>query len=106
MPRMMTVLVLRSDGTEEEHEVQRNDYINQIHRLLGCTIFDTVNLTDENGRLDGRVMLVDDIGHQKGLPVNWAATTLYHARCRPGSQPPPIVGDVAIVWENEGEAFE
>jgi len=46
------------------------------------------------------VMIVDDAGHQKGLPVNAAATALYHARCLPGTTH-QIVGDVVIVPDSD-----
>lgn len=39
----------------------------------------TINLRD------GHVMLVHDLGHPLDLPVNPAATAVYHAICHPGT---------------------
>lgn len=44
-----------------------------------ATGVDTINLRD------GHVMLVHDLGHPLDLPVNPAATAVYHAICQPGT---------------------
>lgn len=67
--------------------------IDQIAKRLGAESLDTVSLRDPHGR----VMLVDDNGHAKGLPINAIATSYYHAVCRVGSNPPPIRGPVIVV---------
>jgi hypothetical protein len=109
----LTVLILRTDGREEAHEVQRADVFRVIERLIDAAALDTVNLRD------GRVMFVDDFGYETELvdhgpdpargynsvverkcvkarkPINAAATALYHGVCLPGTTH-RIVGDVAI----------
>jgi hypothetical protein len=47
---------------------------------------------------DGRIMIVDDLGHPKELPVNVEATVLYHSVCRPGTTH-EIRGDVAVTLD-------
>jgi hypothetical protein len=102
----MRVLILRVDGTEEVHEIDRARAVKEINRLIGADTFDAVNLRD------GRVMLVDDNGYdcefvdhgnanfemrplRARRPVNEKATALYHGICRAGTTH-QIVGDVAI----------
>lgn len=46
------------------------------------------------------VMLVDDLGHPKKLPVNVEATRLYHANCIPGTTH-TIRGDVVILLDED-----
>ena len=94
----MKVTVLRSDGREEEVTlpVEADDYIlPHIYKLIGCDCIDTVRLPQHR-----QVMLVDDIGYAKELPVNTKATALYHSVCRPGTTA-PIVGDVVLVREED-----
>lgn len=103
----LRVLVLRVDGTEEDHEIDRRQAVKAINRLIGADTYDAVNLRD------GRVMLVDDNGYDCEFidhgnahfemrpvaarkPVNEKATALYHGVCQPGTTH-QIVGDVAIV---------
>ncbi|MGH7462669.1 MAG: hypothetical protein ACREMA_16800, partial [Longimicrobiales bacterium] len=59
-------------------------------------MLDTVNLRDE-GR---HVMLLDDLGHHKQLPVNQKASELYWSVCRPGTTH-TIRGDVVIVRDDD-----
>lgn len=84
----MNVHVIRADGREERINVR----FGEIETLIGARGVDSVNLRD------GRVMLVDDLGHviEPRRPVNHKATALYHGVCRPGTTH-QIVGDVAIV---------
>jgi len=86
----VNVHIIRVDGSEE-HVIAR---FGQIDRLIHADGLDTVNLRD------GRVMVVDDLGHPNGKPVNRKATALYHGICRPGTTH-QIVGDVAIVVDAE-----
>lgn len=58
--------------------------------LLGATLLDVVNLGD------GRLLLVDESGHPKGLPDNPEATRLYWTVCRPGVTH-RVAGDVLVV---------
>lgn len=66
-----------------------------IERLIGADALDTVTLRDRV-----HVMVVDDIGHQKELPLNKAATLLYWERCG-GPNDWAIVGDVVIVPDSD-----
>jgi hypothetical protein len=83
------VVILRADGREEEHHVGKHILLGFIQRMIGADMLDTVNLRD------GRVMLVDDTGLVDGKPRNEAATKLYLAVCRPGTDA-YIAGDVAV----------
>jgi hypothetical protein len=94
----MTITVIRVDGTEEQHvlKLDPDDYIlGAVHKIINCDCVDVVQL-----RARKQVMLVDDNGYAKQLPVNPKATALYHAVCRPGTIN-PIVGDVALVEEGD-----
>jgi hypothetical protein len=62
-------------------------------RLIGAKFVDVVRL--HHLGLPLHVMLVDDVGHDRHLPVNRAATELYHANCIPGTTH-EIVGDVIV----------
>ena len=65
--------------------------IEQGHELLRAGSLDTVILEDRK-----HVMLVDDLGSDKHLPVNALATRHYHAKC--GAVVPwSIRGPVLIV---------
>lgn len=107
---MAKIYVWRTDGTQEEHDLPSTRLMAACLRLIGAQWVDTVNLRD------GRVMLVDDLGYKTrevqtptGIrlepisarkPINAAATILYHELCRPGTTH-QIVGDVAIVWDQD-----
>lgn len=71
--------------------------ITQIEQRLGAAGLDTVNLRD---RRWGRMMLVDDQGMLKRLPVNHLATAYYHSVCRPGTTH-QIRGPVIVVPDND-----
>ena len=103
----MNVKIIRTDGTEEQHEVSKGFAFAKIQKLIGASCCDTVNLRD------GNVMLVDDNGyetkcidHGNGCfelkptrarkPINAKATELYLALCIPGTDH-RIAGDVEIV---------
>lgn len=92
----MKVHVIRTNGTEEDHEVVPRHSIRDINRLIKASTLDTVNLRD------GRVMLVDDTGLIDGKPINPEATRLYHSVCRQGTTH-PICGDVAIALDKDFE---
>lgn len=102
----MKITIIRTDGSEECHEVSKALVFRTIDRLIGADCTYTVNLGD------GRVMVVDDNGYESKCvdngnghfalvpmrarkPVNAKATALYHAICVPGTRH-QIVGDVAI----------
>lgn len=83
--------ILRIDGTREPFDGDRD----ALGRAIGADgALDLVNLRD------GRFMYVDDLGYDKGLPVNPEATKLYLAICVPGTTH-QIVGDVALIESAE-----
>lgn len=107
----MRLTIIRTDGTEEEHDVPKERAFQEIDRLIGATCTDCVNLRA------GRVMIVDDNGYETETidhgdgrfelrcikarkPVNEKATAMYHAICRPGTTH-QIVGDVAIALDED-----
>jgi len=53
----------------------------RIASLLKADTLDTFRLRDAGDH----VAMVDDAGHQKGLPINSKATEMYLATCRPGT---------------------
>lgn len=88
----MNSKVIRVDGTEES--IEGKVTIAKVESMINADCLDTVNLRD------GRVMLVDDNGISKGLPINPMATGLYHSVCRSGTTH-QIRGDVAVVFDSE-----
>ena len=81
--------LIRADGTETDlhgpHAMQ------DVKQMIGATTVGAIRLRDRV-----HVMLVDDDGYDKELPVNAEATRLYHEVCLPGTTW-QIVGDVVIV---------
>lgn len=67
----------------------------QLRAMIGADCLDTVILKDRV-----HVMLVDDAGHAKGLPVNPKATEIYYEKCG-GPNPHQIRGDVVIVPDED-----
>jgi hypothetical protein len=65
--------------------------IEEAHQVLGAEALETVTLIDRI-----HVMLIDDAGQAKGLPMNVLATGLYWQKCG-GKGPWVIRGDVIIV---------
>jgi hypothetical protein len=91
----LTRKLIRHDGTEIECAKLT---IGEVEKLIGADYLDTVNLRDQHGS----VMLVDDLGHQKALPVNAKATALYLSVCVPGTKH-QIRGDVVICQDGDFE---
>ena len=91
--REPTRKLIRSDGSEE---ILEKVDIEQIRQLIGADSLDTVNLRDRFGH----VMLVDDLGHHKNLPVNMKGTALYLTVCRPETKH-VIRGPVVIVPDGD-----
>lgn len=90
------VTVLKTDGTSQEYELPKPIRIERLQRLIGCDLFDSVNLRD------GRVMLVDDTGLIDGKPLNKEATKLYASVWRPELRDQlAIAGDVVIVVDED-----
>ena len=93
--------VFRADGTYKALEGPQS--MAQIEALIGCETCDTVMLSDRV-----HVMVLDDLGHKRGLPINTVATELYRD-ARPAS-PWVIRGDVVVVPDSDyampnGEPF-
>jgi hypothetical protein len=85
--------IIRTDGTETDLEARQS--LDKIRATIGADTLDTVLLRDRV-----HVMLVDDIGHQKQLPVNQKATNHYWERC--GSPNDHYIrGDVVIVPDSD-----
>ena len=92
-PAFPTRRLLRHDGTRLDLDGPVS--MAAIHALIGCETCDSVMMLDRV-----HVMIVDDLGHRKGLPVNEAATALYLERCLPGTDW-QIRGDVVIVPDSD-----
>lgn len=84
--------LIKADGIRQDLDVRKTTA--QIKGLIGAECLDTVSLRHMGS--PAHVMLVDDLGHDKGLPVNEEATRLYHLNCRPGTTH-QIRGDVVVV---------
>ena len=85
-------MILRADGTTEPLEAPAG--LEAVNKAIGHAIPFTVRLPD------GWMMLGDDNGIAKRLPVNNAATALYHSVCRPGTTN-RIHGDVVVTMESD-----
>ncbi len=89
------VEIIHANGAREVLEAPRGaSLILFVEKAIQAEVLDTVNLRD------GRVMLVDDLGHQKGAALNPAATKLYHGVCRPGTTH-QIRGAVAVALDRD-----
>lgn len=85
--------LFRTDGSAEDLPSRRS--MSNLQAMIGATVGCTVTLR-HMGNNPLHVMICDDLGHQKGLPVNEQATKLYWANCRPGTTH-EIRGDVVVV---------
>lgn len=83
--------LIRADGAETD--LHGPHAIQDICQMIGADALDTVSLSDRV-----HVMLVDDQGILKNLPVNPAATRLYQAA---RGIPHQIRGDVVIVPDSD-----
>ncbi len=86
-------LVIRANGTIEV--LDKKLAISEVRATIKASTLDTVLLADRR-----HVMLVDDNGHFKELPVNEQATALYLDRCFPGTLH-QIRGDVVVVPDSD-----
>jgi hypothetical protein len=84
--------ILKADGTRQDLDSPQT--MAAIKRLINASSLDTVSLRHMGQPL--HVMVVDDHGHDRALPVNAEATRLYHLNCRPGTTH-TIRGDVVVV---------
>lgn len=98
-PGHMVVEVLHSFGSVEEVEIQSGEALTEISkRFMGGALLDTVDLRD------GRVMLVDDMGVSKRLPVNEPASKYYRSICKPEAVAAGlcnIYGTAVVVWDDD-----
>jgi hypothetical protein len=85
--------LIRADGTEIE--LHGPHALADVRQMIGADTLDTVRLADRC-----HVMLLDDEGHAKGLPVNETATRRYQDVCIPGTTW-QIRGDVVIVPDSD-----
>ena len=88
--------LLRTDGSVEE--LPRGLTMRQIEQLIDAHGLDTVTL--HHMGLPLYVMVVDDLGHGNGKPVNKQATHLYLQNCKPGTTH-VIRGDVVIMRDDD-----
>ena len=88
--------LIRADGTTQDLPAPLS--IEKCEQLIHADTLDTVNLRHMGE--PRHVMLLDDLGHKQGLPVNTEATALYHANCRPGTTH-QIRGDVIVVPDSD-----
>ena len=95
---MMTVKIIRVNGSEDEHSIAKHIAMNWIQRMLNAPqALDAVNLRD------GRVMIVDDTALIDGKPENPRATAIYRSLCKPGTGG-RVSGLTFATWE-EADAF-
>ena len=91
------VEIIHANGAREHREYAHGPgLIDWVAGLIEAEVLDTVNLRD------GRVMLVDDLGHSKGAALNPEATKLYHSVCRPGTTH-QIRGAVVVALDRDFE---
>jgi hypothetical protein len=88
--------LIRADGSCELLSARLS--MAAIRTMIRADGLDTVNLRHLGHPLV--VMLVDDNGQAKGLPVNRIATSLYWANCVPGTDH-QIRGDVVVVEDDD-----
>ncbi len=78
----MKAWLIHPDGRQKELELRVGDGLSIAHQHLGDITLDLTRV-----RYNGHVctMVVDDMGHDKALPVNAVATAAYLAACIPGT---------------------
>lgn len=97
---MTTRKLIRTDGTEVE--LTGPHALDDICQMIGADTLDIVALRHLGHPL--HVMLVDDLGIRKELPINSKATDLYWANCIPGTTH-QIRGNVVIVPDGDYGRF-
>lgn len=90
--------IIRTSGPHLR--LDRIHSMRELRVLIDAEMVDVVRLPILGRPL--QVMLVDDAGYKKGLPVNTYATTLYLMHCHAGAKH-QIRGDVAIVPDDDFE---
>lgn len=81
--------IIRANGTEQV--VEEAPTLSSVHEALKCDCIDALRLSTYS--INQAVMLVDDSGMLKRLPVNVKATALYRAVV---DTPYSIHGDVIV----------
>lgn len=89
-------VLIKADGTRRE--LVGPHAMSDLRAMIGADTLDKVNLRHLGHPM--MVMLVDDAGYSKGLPVNAEATHLYKANCMPGAKH-VIRGDVVVVPDDD-----
>lgn len=92
----ITRKLIRVDGTETE--LVGPHAMADIRQMIGADALTSIWMKHMGVPL--HIMLVDDEGFLKGLPVNVKATELYHANCKPGATH-QINGDVVVVPDGD-----
>jgi hypothetical protein len=88
--------IIRTDGAEAVHGERPT--MAMVLAAIGAPALDTVRIGRANTPPDDQIMLVDDTGALRGLPVNAKATALYHRVCKPGTTF-EICGDVVLTYD-------
>lgn len=82
-------ILIRTDNTFEIVEIDKNNFLNEAHRLLDCSFIDIANPGLKNIRF-----CIDDAGKLTGKKMNILATVLYN--CVRTIYFDEIVGNVLI----------
>lgn len=85
-----------TDGTSLNLLAKRS--ITKCLEMIHAETLDTVSLHHMGHPL--HVMILDDAGYTKNLPINVEATKLYLANCQPGTTH-SIRGDVIVVPDDD-----
>jgi hypothetical protein len=96
MAMTITRKLIRADGTEAE--LIGPHALDDVRQMIGADTLDTVALRHLGQPL--HVMLLDDLGYAKQLPVNDKATELYLENCHPHVTH-QIRGDVVVVPDGD-----
>lgn len=86
--------LIHPDGTEIEYE--NPIPVEKIDLLLGDGALDNFRLRDK----ENHVVLVNDLGHHLGLPLNQKATDMYWEACG-GQNDHTIVGSVFVCPDSD-----
>lgn len=66
-------ILIRTDNTFEIVEIDKDNFLNEAHRLLDCSFIDIVNPGKNNIRF-----CIDDTGKLTGKELNILATVIYN----------------------------
>ena len=100
---MMKYILLKTDNTFEVVQIERENFLDDVYRMLDCSFIEICNPFLENIRF-----CIDDSGKLTGKEVNLLATILYNVNKRLEFFD-EIVGNVLIgiddIDENEEHDF-